>query len=313
MIGLSTEIGIGKETTWGTGVASSSFFQSADVSINETYDRLREEFNRGHVGMPVADSGRLGITGGISNLLVRPDQAGELLRAALQDPTDAGADPYTHTYVVNSPAKFSAEAALPPYSLTVDYDGTDIRRYNGGQLNQLTLTQDNAGRLIASTDFIFKGVAPVSSETPSYEANLPFKFSQLAITRAGSAFNYAESVTITINNNLIAVPLINQSTTIACVERNGPVSIEVSMVIDAKDSTTLYGDMKNNTINEWVFTWDDGTDSLALTFPSLNVLVPNKPISGAGRQTFTATGMAQYSVSDSFALEAVLTNSIASY
>ena len=309
---MSTEIGIGQETTWGTGVASSEFFQSADVSINEDYARLRDPMQRGVRGLPTADSGRLTITGGLSNLLVRPDQAGNLLRGILGDPTDAGSGPYTHTYV-EALTKFSTEAALPPYSLTVDYDGTDIRRYNGGQMNQLTLSHDASSRLVAAADFIFKGVAVVSSETPSYETNKPFKFNQLSITRAGSAFDYAESVSITINNNLLGVPLLNASNEIACVEFNDAISVQVAMTIDAKDSTTLYGDMKNNTVNEWVFTWDDGTDSLVFTFPQLNVLVPNKPISGAGRQTFAATGTAEYNASAGHSVEAVLTNSIATY
>lgn len=312
MSGMSSEFGIGKETTYGTGVASSVFFQSADLSINEEDARLRDPFHRGHRGTPTSDAGRLNIAGSVSNIMVRPDNFGHLLRGLLGAPTTAGSGPYTHTYV-DSTTKFSSVCAVPPYSLTVDYDGTDIRRYDGGVINQLTLSQDSSGRLSSSADFIFKGRSDVSSETPSYETNKPFNFSQLNITRAGSNFVYAENVTITINNNLIAVPLLDESKEVSCVEFNDTISIGVSMTIDPKDSATLYGDMKNNTNNAWVFTWDDGTDSLVFTFPQLNVLVPNKPITGAGRTTFTANGTAEYNTAAGYSVEVVLTNSQATY
>ena len=307
---LLSEVGIGQETTFGTAVASSRYFSMANVNITQTIPRLREDYQFGVGSTPQADNGRLRIAGNIDGIHARADILGGLLRGVLGDPTDAGSDPYTHTYV-DAATKFSTAAALPPYTVNVHYN-TRIHAYDGGQLTTLTLNQARDQRLLLNTAWIFKGMADISSESPTLESNTPFKFSQLTVQRNSSNFTYFEDLTISINAPIETEELLDASDEITCTERSGPVRVEVSGTVSSKD-TTLYTDFKTPTVEDWTFTWSDGTDSLAITIDRLNIEAFGEPISGAGRQTFTVTGVAEYDTSNTRSIQAVLTNSVASY
>ena len=307
---LLSEVGIGQETTYGTAVASSRYLSMASVNITQDRQRLREDFQFGVAGTPQADNGRLRITGNIDGIHARADLLGDLLRGVLGDPVDAGSDPYTHTYT-DALAKFSTAAALPPYTVNVHYN-TRIHAYDGGQLTTLTLSQARDQRLLINTGWIFKGVADISSESPTLESNTPFKFSQLTVQRNSVTFTYFEDLTITISAPLETEELLDASDEVTCTERSGPVRVEVSGTVSSKD-TTLYTDFTTPTVEDWTFTWSDGTDSLAITLDRLNIEAFGEPINGAGRQTFSVTGVAEYDTSNSRSIQAVLTNSIASY
>src|SRR5690606_21973494 len=96
--GRQGSIGIGKETTWGTAVAPSVFYNATE-SITEERGRLRESMNFGTRSRQPADAGRLRITGAMDGMHARPEGIGHLLRAALGAPQTTGASaPYTHEF-----------------------------------------------------------------------------------------------------------------------------------------------------------------------------------------------------------------------
>ncbi len=309
--GVDGAIGVGKETTWGTPVASTRFI-TAQESVTEDRGRLRDPMTFGTRSTLPADAGRVGITGGITQVHARPQSIGELLRAAVGAPTTTGAGaPYSHVFVPTS-AKFSTLAALPPYSATIKR-GDLIHRYSGGQLNQLTLNQARNEALTVDTDWIFKGVTDVSAETLTLETGSRFLFRQLAITKGGSAFPYVEDLTIQFNNNLEVEEVLNESNEISAVDFGGKLETTISMTLTFRDSST-YADFKAATASAWEFLWTlDANTSLKLAVPKLQLDSWGAPINGPGRMTISVDGTCEYDTTAGHEFEVTLQNDVATY
>lgn len=310
--GIQGYIGIGKETDWGTAVASSTFV-SATESISEERARLREPMTFGTRSTLPAIEGRTRITGGISGLHARPDLLGVFLRAALGAPATTGSGPYEHVFTPKT-AKHAADAALPPYSVTVQR-GTLRHRYAGGQLNQLTLNQAADEALTLDSEWIFKSVADVgSAETIALETNRRFIFRDLAVTKGGSPFAFLESLTLAIANNLEPEETLNGTREISSVDFNEKLAITANMTLTFRDATT-YADFKSATTDEWEFKWTspDSGPVLTIAIPKLQLDSWGAPISGPGRMTVDVTATAEYDSSEGHEIEVTLENSIATY
>jgi len=307
--GIEGAIGIGTELAWGTPVASSRFY-SAQENITEDRGRLREPMSFGTRSTLPADAGRLGITGGITQMHARPDGIGALLRAAIGIPSTSGAGPYIHLFEPTVD-KFSPEAALPPYSATIKR-GSLIHQYSGGQLNTLTIRQPADDAMMIDTDWIFKGVAAVAAETVALEAGSRFRFQQLAVTKGGVTFPYLEDLTIGIANNLEAEETLNESLEISAVDFNDKLQITIGMTLTFRDATT-YADFAATASDEYVFTWTNGADILAITIPALQLDSWSAPISGPGRMTITTEGTAEFDATAGNEIGISLTNSVATY
>lgn len=309
--GRQGSIGIGKETAWGTSVVPTHFYNGTE-SLSEERGRLREGMTFGSRAVQPADAGRLRITGGINGMHARPIGLGHLLRAALGAPATTGsAAPYTHTFKPAS-AKFSAQAALPPYSVTVKRDTGFIHRYSGGQLNRLTLSQAKDDALAVDTEWIAKGVADATDTTLVQEAGQRFRFQHLAVKRATVAFPTLESLTVAILNNLETEELLNESDEISGVDL-GDSQITVDMTMSFQN-VTAYADFKANATRAWEFVWTiDAGNSLVITVPRLNISSFSAPIGGPGRLTASVSGEAEFDATAGYGLQAVLKNSQASY
>lgn len=310
MVGMKAKLGFGKETTFGTAV-SSGFFFNAGFDIQEERQRLREAFLLGTRGMASSCDGRLRINGNVPNVAIRPEYAGMIFRALLGAPTTSGSDPYTHVFE-DSTAKFSTDVALPPYTCTAETDSNEILRFAGGQLNQLTLRQRKDDFLYADMAWIFKSVATTTTESISLESGCPFLFSDLAVTRNGSAYGGIEELTLTINNNLETFEELDESNTIVGTDFASPISVQLALTLNATESGSR-SDFVTPTKQEWVLTWDNGTDSLTITLPQISVEQRGKPVQGAGRILVNYQGMAEYNSSDGNTLEVSLLNTTASY
>lgn len=307
--GRQGSIGIGKETTWGTAVAPTAFFNATE-SIVEERTRLREGMNFGTRSRQPADDGRLRIRGAINGIHARPANLGHLLRAALGAPQTSGAGPYDHVFTPAT-AKFSAEAALPPYSVTVKRNSSAIHRYSGGQLNRLVLNQPVDDALSIDTDWLFKGVSAESDTLMALETAPRFRFHQLAVELGGNSWDALRSFRLTIDNALDPEETLNSSKEISGTDFGDMViTAEITAVFKAKE---LYDEFVANTTLALELTWTNGTNVLVISLPRLNVESWQAPISGPGRMEVTANCVAEFDAVAGHELEITLTNGTATY
>lgn len=305
-------IGIGKETTWGTAVAPTVFFNATE-SITEERARLREGMNFGTRSRQPADEGRLRIRGSINGIHARPASLGHLLRAALGAPQTTGNAPGPYTHVFKPAASmFAAGVALPPYSVTVKRGNTNaIHRYDGGQLNRLVLNQPVDDALVVDTDWLFKGVSAESDTLMALETAPRFRFHQLAVELGGNSWDALRSFRLTIDNALDPEETLNGQKTISGVHfGDSVISAEVTAVFKAKE---LYDEFVANTTLALTLTWTNGTDELEIDLPRLNVESWQAPISGPGRMEVTANLVAEFDAVKGYDLEVTLTNGTATY
>lgn len=308
--GRQGSIGIGKESAWGTSVAPTHFFNGTE-SISEDRGRLREAITFGSRALQPADAGRLRISGAINGMHARPVGIGHLLRAALGAPATTGTGtPYTHTFVPAA-TKFSAAAALPPYSITAKR-GSMIHRYSGAQLNRLSLSQPKDDALQLDTDWIAKGVADVTDTVLTQEAGQRFRFQHLSVKRDAATFDTLESLGITIENNLETEELLNGSDEISGTDF-GDSAINVEMTMSFQNVAD-YADFKANTTRPWEFTWTlNANTSLAIKIPRLNISAFSAPISGPGRITASVSGQGEFDAVAGHGIQVVLKNDTATY
>ena len=310
--GRSGSIGIGPETTWGQGVASSAFF-TATENITEDRGRLRESFIFGSRSAAPADAGRLRIDGGtISDIHARPENLGHLLRAALGVPTTTDLDPNFEHVFTPAAVKFSALAALPPYSVNIKR-GNKVNRYSGAQLSRLELRQPKDDALMLNTTWLAKGVSEIAAETQSLESGTRFLYRQLEVTRDGIIYPYLEDFTLTVDNGLEAEEVLNETDEISAVDFGSNSSIEASITLTFRDAVT-YNDFANNVAKPWGFRWEiDAETFLDIAIPRLNISKWSAPISGPGRMTLSVSAQAEYSTQSGTDLTVTLGNQVAAY
>lgn len=307
--GRQGSIGIGAEATWGTAVPPTAFFNATE-SITENRGRLREGMNFGTRARQPADEGRLRISGAINGIHARPENLGHLLRAALGAPQTSGAGPFEHVFKPAT-AKFSAEAALPPYSVTVKRNPSSIHRYSGGQLNRLVLNQPVDDALQIDTDWLFKGVSAESDTVLALEQNPRFRFHQLATQLGGSPWSALQSIRLTIDNALDPEETLNGQREISGTDfGDSNISAEITAVFKAKE---LYDEFVANQTLELVLTWTNGTNVLEISLPRLNIESWSAPIGGPGRMQVTANCVAEFDALAGHELQVTLTNDVESY
>jgi Phage tail tube protein len=310
MNGNSGLVGLGLETTWGTGVVPVAFF-NAKESVTEDRGRLREDFTFGTRAMQAADRGRIRIAGSITDIAARPQYLGHLLKGLIGAPTSSGAANYTHVFLPTV-SEITTINPLPSYSLTTA-KGTKVLRYTGGQMNKMQIEQSKDGFLKIGSDWIFRDVAAVAKPTNTLENNTRFRFSQLNIKRAGTNFPFVEDLKISIDNGLDMEEVFDESEIISAVSFGAVMKVDVAMTITFRD-LNVYNDFRDNVVNDWTFLWTiTATQTLEVKIPQLNIDKYSDPIAGPGRLTISVSGVAEFNVAAGYDLRVTLKNQTASY
>lgn len=308
MNGFQGLIGLGKESTWGVGVAASQFYNATE-SITEERPQLREPMTFGTRAVQPGEQGRLKVAGSINGFHARPAGIGHILRAALGVPTSSGvAAPYTHVFVPAA-TEWSSNAPLPAYSATVKR-GSQTLRYSGGQCNKATFKQSKDGMLEVDTDWMFKDVAPVAAPVLAADNTTRFRFLHLSIQRAAIDYDFVEDLQISIENNLAVEELFDQTNGASAFVYDGMQQTSIQMTLTFRDLAT-YDDFRDSTPRPWTFEWAiDANANLKFSIPRLKIDRWGAPISGPNKLTITVQGVAEFDSVAGHALEATLINSV---
>lgn len=307
-IGALGVVGIGKEATFGTGVPPTDFIPFTSEGFKDGPEAIQEAQIRALLDQAPKYKGMQAVTGTLSGVAY-PGILGHLLRAALGAPVDAGAGPYTHTYTPIQDA-FSADAALPSYSITVKR-GPQLIRYLGMVCSGLTLKFTQGGLLTFDSNWIGQDVDTPTSPTVTLPSDAPFQMTA-ALTRGGTAEASLQDYSLAITNTLEALKLINNTSKIARIAWSGLRTVALTGTADFA-AADLYTQFKAFASQAWALTHTQGTDILATSLPAGLITDAGAAIGGEGRITlgFTADGM--YDTVTSKALEITLTNSVATY
>ena len=248
--GAQSKIGLGPEAVFGTPVPP-TFGIAAKSSIKPTRDTLRYDGAGTGNATQVGDPGRVRSSGGLSDTPASPAMIGNLLRAfcGTRDTFLAGT-PNTHTFKPRLQG-LTATQARPSYTAHVERNATKIDRFAGGQCDKLTFECATDGRLIVSSDWIFKNFAVAATATPALDTSAPFRFKHavhgIAAAPAVTApFGFFKNIKLEMMNSIISNECQDGTDDVNAFFL-GSVMIKVSGTICFNDGTLALA-WRNNTV-----------------------------------------------------------------
>lgn len=309
-------IGIGKETTWGTGVAASDYVEAMEENMPIGIDRFETKTIIGTYAAPDDSAGLHRIQGSLT-VPVHPVTIGYFLHGAFgQNSVTEVLSGFLWTHKFNIQQSDTAtNAALPGYTLEVHRDVTSSQQFAGCLFSQLEFNLAPNQDLRCTAQIIGKSHAQIAATTPTFPGSptFPFLFDTASISIGGVASELFESVSVMLNNNLEAVPALNNSNVISRIKRAGFPLVTISGTMEFTDETEL-----NNFVNqtEQAITLSvTKADSFQLVFDLPRVVWTAFPVamSGTGRIVVDVEGRARYHTGSATQMEVRLTNTVSGY
>lgn len=318
-LGSLAHIGLGKETTFGTAVATNDYLRFASEGINEEIEQLISENLNGTVDESPSYEGLHNVAGDIS-FDVYPNVVGHLLRAAFGAPvtTSLAAGVYQHVFTPIQ-SNFSNVCALPPYTLEVHRDFEQAFQYAGAVVNDLTFSFGTDNKIMQGTAAIIaKKLNLIAKTTPSLEATSPFLWNQATITLDGGVNSDVSTIEFGINNNLEGRATLDGTREVSRILRNGRRTFPVNFSLELKDLTEFNKFRAQNEVAakiELIGSIISGTDNFKLTveIPKFRFNAFPINVGGAGAITAQVNGTAKYDDASLHAMKITLVNSKTSY
>ena len=326
-IGRRGHIGLGIEEPlnggtggWGKGVASGVYLPFVSESLSRDIEQLISAAQKGIVDESPSYSGLKSIGGDVV-VEVYPNSFGYLLASALGHPTSAlaGTLAYSHEFEP-SQEDWDTNCPIQPYTFEVYRDNGDAFRYLGGVVNTLNVSFGTSEKIMRATaGIIGKDYESLEKTEPSHETTNPFKWEQAVIKIATVQNNDIESFNFNLNNGLIGVPTLNNTSLISRIYRDAARTVECGMTIDFVNQTqyaifeaqteqafeiTLTG-AKIETVTEI-----DHHYKMIIEIPKLRYTAYPINVSGDGRISSSVSGRAKYDTSKGYAIKITLTNTV---
>ena len=189
-----SEFGIGKETTYATGVVPSVFW-STRAKWTDIYEELVDEGNRGNAAADqLLYQGIRESTLEVPTAEFYPDDWGHVLMSIMGQDTVTGTNPYTHT--------IGYASGLPPSYSATDYSGAtsggQSRRMVGLYNKKLEVKWVDNGKFTTTSMWFGRASTPVAKPAKSFSALQPFVPWQGALTLNGGSNNKMRELTLSV-------------------------------------------------------------------------------------------------------------------
>lgn len=260
---LSSYIGLGRESTYGTAVAASAFLEILEESVKlsagqtakgtlRTASVLRTVLNKksveGSIKVPVS-------YGGFEMIL----------KDALGTVGTAGVGPYTHTFTLLN--------AIPALPLTLRVKRAAITAneyvYPGVHIPKLTFSCVPEGQLEATIDILGREESSIgANSSATYTSSDYVQWNQMTTCTVGGVTVNAQSFELTIENPIDGDSHKLGSLVRQLPTRSGHRKISGKFEIEFED-TTHYNYFKNNTENAVVVTFTSSTHSISFSLPNV--------------------------------------------
>ena len=311
-------VGIAKESTWGTpvAVASGDFIEALSENLTLVIDRFDTRNIAGKYSEPDDTTGLRRVEGELV-AMGHPHYFGYFLRGL----TNSGSISvvlsgflWKHTYLTPT-ADASTLAPVPSYTVEVFRDVTSAHRYAGAVFNRGVLAVQPNQDLRTTLSVIAKTSSVISKSTPTYTTSPvdPFTFDSCSVSIAGAATPYVEGLTLTLDNQLVAVNALANTNEVVAIKRNGP---QLSLLAGTFtfENLTEYNAFVQQSEQAWKIAFFRA-QSFALVFDFPRVIYTAHPLGVPGRERLTVAfeAKARYHAGSLTAYQIDLTNTKSSY
>lgn len=292
MSGMIGHIGIGKETTWGIAVAATDYIEALNESIVGTIDRFETRNIIGGLHEPDDSAGVQHYEGAVV-FPAHPENVGHALNGVL------GVNSITQVlsgFLHTNDFTFKKTLGnslhpLDPYTIEVYRPGaTDISsafQYAGVQFTSVELNLAPNQDLRVTANVIAKDQVPIVKTSPSFPSSpvAMLDFTTASLQLGAAAVARIEALTVTLDNQLEAIPTLNNSTVIARIRRSGAQMVRISGTVEFEDFTD-YDAFKAQTEQRLVASVTRA-DSFALVVDVPRAVFSEYPVQIPGRERLT--------------------------
>ena len=308
--GFNGFLGIGPESTWGSAVTVTDYFEAFSESVTETYDRFQLANIIGRLAEPDDYAGILRVSGDIS-CAAHPHTLGFFLRGVTGVLSSSMTDGLgTHIFTMGTATHQGSYNALHPFTFEINRDLSSSHQYDGAQISQVTLNGAPNQDLRVTASVLAKGRSIIAKTTPSYTSSstFPFTFETCSVQIAGAANVDLESFTFTINNQVEGIATLNNDTEVQKMLRSGNPQIRLSGQMQFEDLDD-YDRFINQTEIAMSFNFTRA-DSFSMLIDIPRFVYTSYPVNmgGADRVSVGFEGMCRYHTGSGQAFEITLTN-----
>lgn len=255
----NTQLGLAKETTWGTGVVATTFYGINKPKFTVKYQDITDLGFRGNAstlqGM-YQGTGHTEID--LPDMQFYPDDTGHLLMAMLGVDSISGVGPYTHALTL-------LNSALPPSYTLTRFSGlaATSERVTGVNFEEVTLKFVNgSGEFTVAAKGRGKIQDTVAKPAASYSAASIFLPWQAAATIAGGGNARLIDMEVSLKRPVEQVPGMNNSQDMTAANI-GPLDVTGKMTFAPVD-TTEFAYYTANTQPSVSILFTSGTNTLTL-------------------------------------------------
>jgi hypothetical protein len=278
--GLAAQLGLGVESTWGTSVTPTRFWEFSEEGFALSIERIASEGLR--AGNRVLRSDRYAVgqkaVEGSVTMDMTAENSGLLFKHGLGSvaSVNTSGTVYTHTCTLGDPHSLglTAEVGRP------GNDGT-VRAftYSGAKISEFSLSNAVNELLVGEFSFVAKDEATGTITTATYPTSQELlSFAGAAITVGGSSYE-CKDFSVSVNNGLDAERFILGSQTINQPVAASMTEITGEITAEFKD-LTAYNRFVNATHAAIVATWE-GTAITGTYKRKISVSIPVARFDGA--------------------------------
>jgi len=297
-------IGVGEETTWGTAVTPTRFYEALSESVQreKAYDEIAtiRSFSTRQI-ITLND-----LVKGDVEILANYDGIGVLFKHLIGSVDTTGTGPYTHTFPASTGIPSTDRIGL---GLTLEFrrDGSLVWTYAGAKITGLSHSfgTDQASRMTFS--FLAKGETTGSTATtPSYSTLLPMAPAQATVKFDGTALT-APSVVLTAENPVDETFVLGSTTLAKEPDRSDVIKVTASVEV-LFDSFAQYQKFQDDDDVDVEIVSTNGTESLTYNLNKCRITQATPHMSGRERLKATYEITSFYNSDATENLQIVLVN-----
>lgn len=309
-------IGFGKQSAYGTPVAITNYVEALSENLTLSIDRFDM---KNIVGTPNEPDDMAGLRRMAGDIVfpADPTAVGLALRGifgVMSGSVVLSGFLFKNEFTAGT-SDFSTDSPTAPYTIEIFRDVTSSHRYADAVFSRLSFAIQPNQDLRCSLGMITKTTSIIAKSSPTYPGSPvnPFAFDTASLSIGGSASSLVEALTVTIDQNIEGVAVINASTEIARVRRRGPQTIMLSGTIGF-DNLTEYTNFVSQTEQRFFLNVTRAA-SFAMLIDLPRVVYTTFPLGMSGRSRITAgfEAKARYHTGSATAIKIDLTSTKSNY
>jgi hypothetical protein len=313
--GMLGFIGLGKETTWGTGVSATDYFEIMSENIGASIARYPTRNAYGGFHEPDDMAGAVMVAGDMS-VAAFPVPLGVLLKAIMNTSSIGvvASGVLWKTNFITTKSEFADGVPSQPYTIEVHRDTGSSFRYAGGQANQLQMTLAPNQDLRCTVGWLAKQPSIIARSTPTFVSSPdPFAWDTASVSVGGSATSRLEAFNLSVRNNINPHLALANSVYAARMRRGDAQLVRFGGTYDFQDQAE-YDDFIAQTERAFVLNLTRA-NSMVLNITMPRVVYETFPpaIGGRDRLTVGFTGIAKYHAGSGCAINFALTSTKSNY